>query len=89
MERGRPTLHFPAPWNSHAGRTDDDDFQNCGILVDDADGLSGFARAHLIGDQSALTLGSKADPFFLEEEKLKPRFHLSERFLPNWDRGRI
>ena len=29
-----------------------------------------------------LTLGSKADPFFLEEEKLKPRFHRSERFLP-------
>ena len=50
---------------------------------------SGLTEAHLIGDQSALTLGSKADPFFLEEEKLKPRFHRSERFLPNWDRRRI
>ena len=34
-------------------------------------------EARLIGNQSALTLGSKADPFFLEVEKLKPWFHRS------------
>jgi hypothetical protein len=68
---------------------DDDDFPNCGILVDDADGLDGLTEAHLIGDQSALMFGSKADPFYLEKEELKPRFHRSERFPPNWARRRI
>ena len=72
----KPFFQFPAPRDPHTCRTDNNDLLNRWILIDDADGLDGFAKAHLVGDQCAVTIESETNAFLLkgkEDRKLAHR----------------